>query len=116
MAMFTITMVHGPHWDSSRQRREQAAWAAHAAYMDQLVDDDFVVLGGPLGDGAMVLLAVEAKDESEIRARFDQDPWIPMGVIQIATIAPRTIWLDGRSSAASSEPAVRGIPEVHRPE
>jgi uncharacterized protein YciI len=105
MAMFTVTMVNGPHWDSSRQRRAQPAWTEHAAFMEQLVDDGFVILGGPIGDGAMVLLAVEAKDDSEIKARFDQDPWIPMGVIQIGTIAPWTIWLDGRERVRTRCPS-----------
>jgi uncharacterized protein YciI len=96
MAMFTVTMVNGSHWDNSRQRREQPAWTEHAAFMDQLVDGGFVVLGGPHGDGEHVLLAVEATDESDIRERFANDPWIPMGVIRIGAIEPWTLWLDGR--------------------
>ena len=96
MAMFTVTIVNGPHWHSSRPRRDQLAWAEHAAYMDQLVADGFVVLGGPLGDGQQVLLAVEATDESDIHVRLAEDPWIPMGVVRIAAIQAWTVWLDGR--------------------
>jgi uncharacterized protein YciI len=97
MAIFTVTVVNGPGWEGSRQRREQPGWTEHAAFMDELVDDGFVILGGPLDDGERVLLAVEATDEHEVKARFAQDPWIPMGVIQIWEIARWTIWLDGRS-------------------
>ncbi len=96
MAMFTVTMINGPRWDTSRQRREQPAWTEHAAFMDQLVEDGFVILGGPIGGGEQVLLAVEAADESDVIELFDQDPWIPTGVIRIDTIALWTIWLDSR--------------------
>src|SRR5438552_2782741 len=40
----------GPEWDTSRPMEGQTRWPAHAAFMDQLVDDGFVVLGGPLTD------------------------------------------------------------------
>jgi len=40
--------------------REQEKWAEHAAFMDALADDGFVILGGPLGDGTEVLLIVDA--------------------------------------------------------
>jgi hypothetical protein len=99
--MFTVTMVNGPHWDGSKQRRDQPAWTEHAAFMDRLVEDGFVVLGGPIGDGQQVLLAVEVPDESDIHERFAKDPWIPMGVLRIGAIEPWTVWLDGRQRARS---------------
>jgi uncharacterized protein YciI len=96
MAVFALTEVSGPNWDPSRARRDQEGWDEHAAFMDGLVDDGFVILGGPLGDGDRVLLVVEAADEDEIQARFAADPWLPMGILKIETIEPWTIWLDGR--------------------
>jgi len=89
-------MVSGPSWDATRQRREQLAWGEHAAFMDGLTDDGFVILGGPIGDGEQVLLAVEAADEQEIRARLGGDPWTSMGLLRIGRIQPWTVWLDGR--------------------
>ena len=38
-------------WDHSRARREQAGWSEHAAFMDALAEEGFVVLGGPIGEG-----------------------------------------------------------------
>jgi hypothetical protein len=94
--VFALTEVSGPNWDASRPRREQDAWDEHAAFMDGLVDDGFVILGGPIGDGERVLLVVEASDEGEIEARFAADPWLPMGILRIEKIEPWTIWLDSR--------------------
>jgi uncharacterized protein YciI len=94
--MFAVTMESGPNWDVSRSRREQDGWDEHAAFMDGLVDEGFVVLGGPIGDGERTMMAVEAADEAEIRRRMAEDPWAPMEVLEIGTIEPWTIWLDGR--------------------
>lgn len=96
MAVFALTEVSGANWDPSRARREQEAWDEHAAFMDGLVEDGFVILGGPVGDGDRVLLVVEAADEEEVRARFAADPWLPMGILRIETIERWTIWLDSR--------------------
>ena len=89
----------GGPWDWSRDLREQDGWDEHAAFMDGLVDDGFLILGGPLDD-VRTMHAIEAADEQEIRNRFAQDPWAPKGLLRIAQIQPWTIWLDGRERSA----------------
>lgn len=96
MANFAVRLVHGPRWDPSRQIRDQEAWDEHAAFMDRLVDDGFVILGGPVGDGEQTLHVVEAADENEIKARLAGDPWASAGLLQIGTIEPWALWLDSR--------------------
>lgn len=95
MANFAVTMVHGPGWDPARQIRDQDGWDEHAVFMDGLVDDGFVILGGPLG-GERALHAVEAADEHEARTRLGEDPWASAGRLQIGAIEPWALWLDGR--------------------
>jgi len=61
MAMFHVVVRRsGPEYDRARPLDEQSGWAAHAAFMDGLVDAGFIVLGGPLGDEQRVVHAVEA--------------------------------------------------------
>jgi uncharacterized protein YciI len=96
VAFFALTTVHGPNWDASRSIREQEGWNEHARFMDRLVDQGFVVLGGPMADGDEVLLAVEAVDAHEVAMRMATDPWASMGLLQVGQIRPWTIWLDGR--------------------
>ena len=96
MPYFAVTVEHGPGWDNSRPMREQDAWDAHARYMDELVEDGFIVLGGPLADGERVLMAIEAADENEIETRFDADPWRSMGLLVTVKVEPWEILLDGR--------------------
>jgi hypothetical protein len=98
MAYFAVTLVHGAGWDASRQIRDQDAWNEHAAFMDGLVEDGFVILGGPVGDGQRTLHVVEAADGPEVKARLGEDPWASMGLLRIGAIEPWALWLDGRSA------------------
>jgi uncharacterized protein YciI len=69
--------------------------------MGGLVDDGFIILGGPAGDGGETLHVVEAADENEVRARLAQDPWAPAGLLQVGTIEPWALWLDSRPADAA---------------
>jgi hypothetical protein len=94
--MFLVT-VHrsGPEWDGSRPLHEQSGWLEHASFMDGLVDDGFIVLGGPLADEYRVAHAVEAESEDEVRTRFARDPWSQTHLV-VESVDPWTIKLDGR--------------------
>lgn len=96
MANFAVRLVHGPGWDADRPIRAQDAWDQHAAFMDQLVDDGFIVAGGPVGDGEETLHLVEAAADSEVRARLAEDPWASAGLLEIGTIEAWALWLDSR--------------------
>ncbi len=74
---------------------EQSDWDAHAAFMDELVNDGFIVLGGPLAAERQVAHAIEAESEEAIRATFARDPWSETHLV-IDRIEPWTIRLDGR--------------------
>ena len=75
MGTFAVTRERFNQWDWSRDMREQDDWQAHAAFMDELTAEGFIVLGGPVGDGRRVLLIVEAADEVSIEKRLAADPW-----------------------------------------
>ena len=84
----------GPAWDSGHSMREQDGWEAHAAFMDALAAEGFIVLGGPLGDArGDALHIVDAADEQEIERRFAEDPWSDH-MLRIARIEPWTILLE----------------------
>ena len=74
---------------------EQSDWDAHAAFMDELVDEGFIVLGGPLADEVRVAHAVEAESEEAVRATLARDPWSETH-LRIDAVEPWTIRLDGR--------------------
>ena len=74
---------------------EQSGWDAHAAFMDGLVDEGFIVLGGPLADEQRVILVIEAASEDEVRSTLARDPWHESHLV-VESVDPWTIRLDGR--------------------
>jgi len=99
MVNFAVTLIHGPGWDAARPIRQQDDWDAHAAFMDGLVAEGFLIVGGPLGDGQRTLHLMQAEDEGAVVARLAADPWAVAGLLRIGTIEPWALWLDGRVSA-----------------
>jgi uncharacterized protein YciI len=91
---FLVERAKGPAWDHSRPRREQAGWDAHAAFVDRLAEEGFVVLAGPIGagDGDNALLIVAGENEAAIRARLAEDPWTE-DMLTIETVRPWSIWV-----------------------
>jgi hypothetical protein len=94
--MFLVTIHRsGPEWKPGRPLEEQSGWPEHAAFMDGLVEDGFIVLGGPLRDEYRVVHAVEAESEAVVRARLALDPWSGSHLV-VDAIEPWTIRLDAR--------------------
>ncbi len=94
--MFHVVLRRsGPRWDPSKPLEEQSGWPEHAAFMDGLVDEGVIVLGGPLFDEHRVVHAFEAESEDAIRATLARDPWSGTH-LEIDAIEPWTIRLDGR--------------------
>ena len=93
MGRFVVIREAGAGWDSTRALREQVAWAEHAAFMNALDDEGFVVMGGPLGGGPRTLLVVEASGEEEIRRRLGADPWAPLALLTVASVEPWEVLL-----------------------
>ena len=75
MMFLVVLRRSGPQYDHSKPLEEQSGWNEHAAFMDGLVEDGFIVLGGVLGDEVRTAHAVEAASEEEVRETLAQDPW-----------------------------------------
>jgi len=98
MATFHVVVNRsGPQWKAGAPLEEQSGWESHAAFMDGLVDDGFIVLGGPLFDEYRVIHVVEADSADEVRATLARDPWSETH-LQIAAIEPWTLRLDARKT------------------
>jgi uncharacterized protein YciI len=91
---YLVEQAKGPAWDHSKRRRDQAGWPAHAEFMDALVSEGVVVLGGPIGDGDgdNALLVVDLESESAVRARLAEDPWAD-DMLTVESVRPWSVWL-----------------------
>ncbi len=96
---FAVRLERGGPWDWSRDLREQDGWDDDARFMDSLVDDGFIVLGGPLDGERVILHAISAPSEQAVRDRLAQDHWAQNGMLTVRSIEPWTIWLDGRTTS-----------------
>jgi hypothetical protein len=91
--MFLVVLRRsGPDYDLSKPLEAQPGWEEHAAFMDGLVDEGVIVLGGPLADEVRTAHAVRAGSEDEVRSRFARDPWSGSHLV-IESIEPWTIRL-----------------------
>jgi uncharacterized protein YciI len=98
--LYLVAQAPGPDWERGRSRRDQAGWAAHGAYMDALVDEGVVILGGPL-DGERAVVVAHQQDETSLRARLAEDPWHD-GILRIEQIAKWSLWLPPRPRPGAS--------------
>ena len=97
--MFLLVLRRsGPEYDHSKGLREQSGFDEHADFMDALVEDGFIVLGGPLADEVRTAHAVDAGSEAAIRERLARDPWSGTHLV-VDSIDQWTILLDGRVTA-----------------
>ena len=100
MPVFAVTTAKGASWDRARDIRQQPYFDQHAAFVDELVAQGIIILGGPVAsddEEDIALMAVEAPDEGALRSVFDADPWTVHRVFRIKAVRAWTLWLDGRS-------------------
>jgi uncharacterized protein len=97
---FLAVSSAGPNRDPSKGTRDQPFWDEHAEFIDQLVAEDFILMGGPLVDeGGMphgALLIVNAEDETEVREKLKNDPWFERGILKLESVKRWQIFIDER--------------------
>jgi uncharacterized protein YciI len=86
--LFAVISERGPNWDDAKSMEEQVDWRSHADFMNALVAEGFMLLGGPLTGTCDVLLIVRAEDEAEIESRLAEDLWVKKGLLRQRQIAP----------------------------
>jgi uncharacterized protein YciI len=94
---FIILSAAGPNRDLAKGTREQTYWDEHATFIDALVKDGFIVLGGPLVDEGGAILVVRAVDEAAVRDTMKDDPWYVNGILTLVSIKRWEIFIDRRA-------------------
>ncbi len=86
--VFAVINTRGPDWNDDKPMEEQGDWRVHADFMNGLLAEGFVLLGGPLTGTRDVLLIVRAHDEAEIETRLAEDAWVVKGLLSRRQITP----------------------------
>ena len=92
MSLFAVTREAGPSWTDGQGAFEQPAVNEHAAFMNSLADEGFVLFAGPLAgsehDRIRVLLIAEAASETDIHRRLADDPWARTQRVVTTSVEP----------------------------
>ncbi len=96
MKTFIVLSTAGVHRDLCKPTREQPFWDEHAAFIDGLVDEGFILLGGPLVDEGGAMVVVRADDEEAVRAKLAPDPWYHEQILELVSIKRWEIFIDRR--------------------
>jgi uncharacterized protein YciI len=91
---FVVISVAGAERDLSVGTRQQVLWDEHAAFIDGLVEDGFIVLGGPFPDEGGAMIVVRAESEAEVRNHLEPDPWYQNDILRVASVHRWEIFID----------------------
>lgn len=91
--VWVVRNVRGGSYDFEREMREQEQWKEHASFMNRLVDDGVVLLGGPLEGGFETLLLCSATTEDALKRRLAEDPWMRSGMLTTRSVERMTVAL-----------------------
>jgi uncharacterized protein YciI len=94
--LWAVRRRRGGPWDWSRDMREQDGWDEHAAFMEALEAEGFIVVGGPLDDDREVLHIVRAQSDQAVHARLADDNWTRDGRLETVSVEGFTALLDSR--------------------
>jgi uncharacterized protein YciI len=91
MSLFAVIREAGPAWEAGGIF-QQPSVTEHAAFMNALAEQRFVLFGGPLAGTEQghvrVLLIVDADGEAAIHRRLADDPWVATGQLRTVSIEP----------------------------
>lgn len=94
---FVVLSAAGPNRDLTKPTREQPWWDDHAVFIDKLVDDGVILLGGPLPDEGGAMIVVRAATEGAVADTLRADPWYQQGVLKLVAIKRWEIFIDQRA-------------------
>jgi uncharacterized protein YciI len=111
MSYFAVIREAGRAWNDGGIT-DQPTISDHAAFMDALATEGFVLFAGPLAateQGRLrALVIVNADSETEIQRRLADDPWTISERLKITSVEPWNV-LVGTQLLASGQPAASTV-------
>ena len=104
MTLFAVTREAGTGWTDGKGAFEQPAVSEHAAFMDGLSDEGFVLFAGLLAgsehDRIRVLLIANAASEADVHRRLAEDPWARTQRLATTSVEPWILVVGGERAGA----------------
>lgn len=109
MSLFAVIREAGPSWTDGKGAFEQPAVNDHAAYLNVLASEGFVLFAGPLDgsehDRIRVLLIADAGSDTDVRRRLADDPWERTRRVVTTSVEPWNLLVGAERVGA--QPAVQ---------
>ena len=116
MSLFAVIREAGPAWQAGGIF-QQPSVTEHAAFMNTLADQRFVLFGGPLAGTEQghvrVLLVVEADSEAAIHRLLGDDPWAATGQLRTVSVEPWQILVGAERLPSQREAQPTLAPRDH---
>jgi uncharacterized protein YciI len=97
LSYFAVIREAGPAWTDGKGITEQPAVSDHAAFMNAIADEGFILFGGPLAGSehgrVRALLIVNAASEADIHRRLADDPWVPTEQLVTTSVEPWNVFV-----------------------
>ena len=101
MPLFAVIRTRDAAWLNDESLEGQQHWQEHANFMDGLVAEGSVILGGPLEGTPDFLLVMQGQSAQALRHRLNDDPWTNLQLLRISSIARWALRLGILKGAAS---------------
>ncbi|HEX8926291.1 MAG TPA: YciI family protein, partial [Terriglobales bacterium] len=85
--IFVVIRKHGAVWQNELPLEKQAAWDAHAKFMDDLYERGIALLVGPMEGTEEALIIMRADSPENTAKLLEGDPWSEMGLLHTTRIA-----------------------------
>jgi uncharacterized protein YciI len=106
MSTYAVVREAGPSWVAGGIFRQPRV-DEHAAFMEALAEERFLLCAGPLAGTEIgrvrVLLVVDAESEDEIRRRLAADPWAVTGQLAVSSVEPWQILVGSLRSPTAAQ-------------
>ena len=106
MSCFAVVREAGPSWTDGGIAA-QPGLNDHAAYMNALGEEKFVLFAGPLAGSEhgrlRVLLIVNADSEADVHRRLADDPWSRADRLQVASVEPWNLLVGAQRMAEATQ-------------
>jgi uncharacterized protein YciI len=116
MSRFVVVREAGIGWTDGAGALAQPGVAEHSSFMNELADQGFLLLAGPLANSELdrirALVIVEAADEAAIEERLAADPWARAEKLRTVSVTPWQVFVGGERLAPSQLPAAYVSAEV----
>jgi uncharacterized protein YciI len=106
MSLFAVTREAGSGWTDGKGAFEQPGVNDHAAFMNALAGEGFLLFAGPLAGSEQgrirALLIADAGSEADIHQRLADDPWAHSQQLVITSIEPWSLMVGAERVTAKA--------------